>query len=788
MGADPPAGRASLNPWMGRGTGADPGSDESMNVPDQSALDYHRLPRPGKISIAPTKPSDTQIDLSLAYSPGVADACLEIVRNPALASQYTTRSNLVAVVSNGSAVLGLGNIGPLAGKPVMEGKAVLFKRFADIDVFDLEIATEDPDEIVRVVELLEPTFGGINLEDIKAPECFRVEEELRKRVNIPVFHDDQHGTAIISAAALLNATEIAGKDLDSVRVVVNGAGASGIACASLYLKLGIAPDNLLLLDSRGVIYEGRTTGMNPYKQRFVRDTGLRTLAEAVRGADVFVGLSAADVLTPAMLVSMADRPIVFALANPDPEIAYDLAIATRSDAIIATGRSDHPNQVNNVLCFPSLFRGALDVEATCINDEMKLAAVRALAALAKDPVPDSVRRIYTSEELQFGPRYIIPKPFDPRVTLEVAYQVAEAAIRSGDARKRISLEEYRQNLAVRLDSSQEVFQLIIRRAKADPRRIVFSEGDHEKILRAAHVLSEERIARPVLLGPPERVVAKAEDLRLRWSGWEIVDPAEFPRIDEYAKDLYRLRQRKGCTLEDAFAMLRDPVGFAAMMVRLGDVDGMVAGITRHYPETMRVALRIIDRQSGVRRVSGLYMMIRQRKIYLLADTTVNIDPDPEDLAEIALLAARRATRLGIVPRVALLSFSNFGSARSPDSEKVRRAAEICSELDPGLVVDGEMQADSALDPRIMQEFFPFSKLQGEANVLIFPNLAAANIAYKLLKQFAGARSLGPIVMGMDRPVAVLQKGFDVEDVITLSAIVVHDAQVRAPSSAAIAAD
>ena len=759
-----------------------------MEKRTQSSLDYHRLPRPGKISIAPTKPSDTQIDLSLAYSPGVADACLEIVRDPALASEYTSRSNLVAVVSNGSAVLGLGNIGPLAGKPVMEGKAVLFKRFADIDVFDLEVATSDPDEIVRLVEMLEPTFGGINLEDIRAPECFHIEEELRRRVKIPVFHDDQHGTAIISSAALLNAIEIAGKDLESVRVIVNGAGASGVACAALYLKLGVAPDNLLLLDSRGVIHKGRSVGMNPYKERFARETRLRTLTEAIRGADVFVGLSAANVVTPQMLVSMADRPIVFALANPDPEIEYERAIATRPDAIVATGRSDHPNQVNNVLCFPSLFRGALDVAATRIDERMKLAAVEGLASLAKRPVPDSVRRIYTSEELSFGPRYIIPKPFDPRVTLEVAYKVAEAAIKSGAARKPIHLEDYRQSLTVRLDSSQEVFQLIIRRAKADPRRLVFPDGTHEKILRAAQVLAEERIAKPVLLGDREAIRAKAEQLRLGNCNWDVVDPSRFPGMSEYANELFRLRQRKGCTLEDAYNMLKDPIGFGSMMVRVGDADGMVAGIDRHYPETLRIALRIIDRRRGVRKVSGLYMMIRQRKIYLLADTTVNIEPDPEELAEIALLTAQRASRLGIVPKVALLSFSNFGSARYPQSDKVRKAAEICSRLDPGLILDGEMQADSALDPSIMQEFFPFSSLDGEANVLIFPNLAAANIAYKLLKQFAGARSLGPILMGMAKPVAVLQKGFDVEEVITLSAIAVHDAQERIPQGASIAAD
>jgi len=759
-----------------------------MKIRQRSALHYHSHPRPGKISIAPTKPSDTQIDLSLAYSPGVAEACLEIVRDPQLVGRYTSRSNLVAVVSNGSAVLGLGNIGPLAGKPVMEGKAVLFKRFADIDVFDLELQTEDPAEIVRVVELLEPTFGGINLEDIKAPECFYVEEELRKRVNIPVFHDDQHGTAIISGAALLNAAEVAGKDLGSLQVVVNGAGASGVACADLYLRLGIDPSNLLLLDSRGVIHTDRVDGMNRFKERFAANTELRTLADAIKGADVFVGLSKANVLTPEMLLSMADSPIVFALANPDPEIEYGLAKATRADAIIATGRSDHPNQVNNVLCFPSVFRGALDVEATSINAEMELAAVRALADLAKYQVPDSVRRIYTSEQLGFGPEYIIPKPFDPRVTPEVAGKVAEVAISSGAATKRIELEDYRQALMVRLDSSQEVFQMILDRAKEDPRRIVMPEGDHEKILRAAFVLRQERIARPVLLGDREQILRKAAELMLPTDGWEIIEPQHSPHLEQYAQDLFRLRQRKGCTYESAHEMLRDRIAFACMMVRCGDADGVVAGIARHYPETLRTVLQIIDKRSGVRKVSGLYMMIRQRKIYLLADTTVNIDPSPEDLAEIAMLAARRAQRLGIVPRVALLSFSNFGSARNPDSERVTRAAEICSKLDPGLIVDGEMQADTALDPDISEEFFPFSRLQSEANVLIFPNLAAANIAYKLLRQFASARSVGPILMGMAKPVAVLQKGFNVEEVITMSAVAVHDAQEGLVTHTAVAAD
>lgn len=755
-----------------------------MEVRKKSALEYHRYPRPGKISVTPTKPSDTQLDLSLAYSPGVAEACLEIVRDPQCAADYTARSNLVAVVSNGSAVLGLGNIGPLAGKPVMEGKGVLFKRFADIDVFDLEVNTADPEEIVRVVELLEPTFGGVNLEDIKAPECFYVEEELKKRVKIPVFHDDQHGTAIISGAALLNAADIAGKDLGSLRVVVNGAGASGVACAQLYLQLGVQPDNLLLLDSRGVIYEGRAAGMNPYKERFARKTALRTLEEALRDADVFIGLSAAGVLTAPMLATMAPRPIIFALANPDPEIEYDSAMAARPDAIVATGRSDYPNQVNNVLCFPSIFRGALDVAATTINDEMKLAAVRALAALAKGPVPDSVRRIYTTEELSFGSRYIIPKPFDPRVTLEVSHKVAEAALASGAATRRIAVADYRQRLEVRLDSSQEMYQMILRRAKEDPRRIVFAEGDHEKILRASYVLRQERIAKPVLLGDPERIRSRAEALHLPTDGWDIVNPRAFPRIDEYARKLFELRQRKGCTLDEAYKMLSDPIAFGGMMVRLDDADGLVAGITRHYPETLRIALRVLDKRRGVRKVSGLYMMIHRRKIYLLADTTVNIDPSPEDLAEIALLAARRAERLGIVPHVAMLSFSNFGSARCADSEKVRRAAEICAASDPQLVVDGELQADTALDPAMMAEFFPFSRLQSEANVLVFPDLASANIAYKLLRHFANARPLGPLLMGMDKPVEVLQKGFNVDDVITLSAIAVHDAQERAALAAA----
>jgi malate dehydrogenase (oxaloacetate-decarboxylating)(NADP+) len=747
-----------------------------MAVHKQDALDYHALPVPGKISISPTKPSDTQLDLSLAYSPGVADACLEIARDPSLVSLYTSRANLVAVVSNGSAVLGLGDIGPAAGKPVMEGKAVLFKRFADIDVFDLEVDTKDPDELIRLIELLEPTFGGINLEDIKAPECFYIEEALRKSMKIPVFHDDQHGTAIISVAALTNALQLADKKAQDARIVINGAGAAAVACANLYLRLGIQPENLIMCDTKGVIYQGRAAGMNPYKERFARETELRTLADAMQGADVFVGLSVANIVSREMLLSMAENPIVFALANPDPEITYEEACASRKDVIMATGRSDYPNQVNNVLGFPFIFRGALDVEATSINEEMKMAAAMALAELGRREVPDSVRRIYKNEDLEFGPRYIIPKPFDPRVLATVASAVAEAAMHSGVAHKSVDLDEYRAKLAARLDSSQEVLQLIIRKAQADPRRIVFPEGDEEKILRAAQVLREEKIAEPVLIGTRDKIIETAERIRVPHQGLEIIDPACFDGLDAYAEELYNLRQRKGVTRKEAYRMLRDRMYFGAMMVRRGEVAGMVAGVTRHYPDTLRPALHVVNLRPGIQRVSGLYLLIIKRKPYFLADTTVNIETRAEDLAEIALLAAERVRRLDIEPRVAMLSFSNFGSAPHAFSSKVRRAVDLVQKADPYLMVDGEMQADTALNPDMMETFFPFSKLKGQANVLIFPSLEAANISCKLLSSLAGARAIGPILMGMDQPVAVLQKGFDVQDIVTMAAIAVVDSQ------------
>ena len=747
-----------------------------MPVRKQDALDYHALPTPGKLSIQPTKPFRTQLDLSLAYTPGVADACMEIARDPELVWKYTSRSNLVAVVSNGSAVLGLGNIGAAAGKPVMEGKAVLFKRFADIDVFDIEVNTTDPEEIIQLVKLIEPTFGGINLEDIKAPECFYIEETLREAVDIPVFHDDQHGTAIISSAALINALLLAEKKIEDVRVVFNGAGAASTACANLYLRLGVHPENLLMCDSKGVIYKGRTAGMNSYKERFAQDTESRNLTEALQGADVFVGVSVADVVTGDMLKGMAPKPIVFALANPDPEITYEEATAARDDIIMATGRSDYPNQVNNVLGFPFIFRGALDVHATTINEEMKLAAAHALAELTRRETPESVRRIYKREDLEFGPHYIIPKPFDPRVLETVATAVAKAAIDSGVARNRVDLEKYSDALALRLDSSQQVFQSVIQHAQADPRRIVLAQGDDEKVLQAARILRDEGIAHPVLLGTKKAITDTAKDLKLSIDGLEILDPASSPKRDEYRRVLHERRQRKGVTLDEAGEMLSSSTVFGAMMVRQGDAEGLVAGIRQHYPETIRPALQVVGVREGVQRVAGLYMLIIKRKMYFLADATINIDPTAEDLAEITLLAAERIRNFDITPRVALLSFSNFGSAPHPLSNKVQRAVQLVQEADPDLIVDGEMQADTALDPDLIEEYFPFSKLRRAANLLVCPNLSAANIAYKLLARLAGAQAIGPMVLGMGGPVGVLQKGFDVQDIVNISAITVLDAQ------------
>jgi malate dehydrogenase (oxaloacetate-decarboxylating)(NADP+) len=749
-----------------------------MLITKQEALDYHSQGRHGKIEVVPTKPCSTQRDLSLAYTPGVAQPCLAIEQDPDLAYAYTAKGNLVAVVSNGTAVLGLGNIGALAGKPVMEGKGVLFKRFADIDVFDLELATEDPEEIIKVVKLLEPTFGGINLEDIKAPECFYIEDKLKELMDIPVFHDDQHGTAIISGAALLNAVELAGKKIDEIRVVFNGAGASGIACARFYVSLGVDRARLMMCDSEGVIYKGREKGMNPFKEEFAVDTPARTLAEAMRGADVFVGLSKAGAVTQDMVRAMAPRPIVFAMANPDPEITYPDAMAARDDLIMATGRSDYPNQVNNVLGFPFIFRGALDVRARAINEPMKLAAARALAALAREDVPDMVCRAYGVEYLRFGPAYIIPKPVDYRVLLHVAPAVAGAAMESGVARVRIDLAQYRDRLEQSLGKSREFMRLMINKARLDPKRIVFPEGSNAKILRASHIMVDEGIGRPVLLGDAGEIRAAAAGLGIELRGVEIVQPATDARRDAYAAELYRLRQRKGVSQDKARAQMLSPTVFGAMMVHMGDGDALVSGVTMHYPDTIRPALQIIGKRADVAKVAGLYIMIVKNEIFLFADATVNIEPDAVELADIAIMAAEVATKLGIEPRIAMLSFANFGSARHPLVDKVRRATEIVKQRAPHLQVDGEMQADTAVTPGLLDGLYPFNTLGGRANVLIFPDLEAGNVAYKLLQRLGGAEAIGPILMGMRKPVHVLQQCAEVADIVNIAAIAVVDAQDR----------
>ncbi|MBI4727479.1 NADP-dependent malic enzyme [candidate division TA06 bacterium] len=742
----------------------------------EDALEYHEFPKPGKIEVTPTKPCYTQRDLSLAYTPGVAVPCLAIKDNPQDIYKYTSKGNLVAVISNGTAVLGLGNIGAGAGKPVMEGKGVLFKRFADIDVFDIEIDSENPDEVIKVCQLLEPTFGGINLEDIKAPECFYIEETLKKTMKIPVFHDDQHGTAIISGAALLNALEVVAKNINDVKIVFNGAGAAGIACAKHYMALGLKRENIIMCDTTGVIYKGRAKGMNKYKEAFAADTDARTLADALRRADIFVGLSSEDILTPEMLLSMAKNPIVFAMANPNPEIKYDLAVATRKDIVMATGRSDYPNQVNNVLGFPFIFRGALDVGAKCINDEMKLAATYALAKLAKEDVPDSVRKVYGGEKLKFGRNYIIPKPFDPRVLIWESSAVAEAAIKTGVAQKRVDIGAYRIELEKRLGRAQEIMRTVIEKAKRSPRRIVFPEGEEEKILRAAQLLVDEKIASPIVLGNEEKIRKVMAEASIDSSGIAIIDPGRSEKFHGYMEEYYKIRHRKGATKQRATELVGTPVAFGTMMLHTGDADALLSGLTHHYPEVIRPALRIIKVASGVKKVSGLYMLITKKDLYFVADATVNIEPSAEDLAEIAMLAAKTARRFDVEPRIAMLSFSNFGSTRHPLADKVRRAVEIVKNLAPEIMIDGEMQADTAVLPEIIEHTYPFSTLKGGANILIFPNLESGNIAYKLLSRIGGAAAIGPILMGMSKPVHVLQREDEVNDIVNMAAIAVVDAQ------------
>lgn len=744
----------------------------------EEALAYHTGKRHGKTAVVATKPCATQRDLSLAYTPGVAEPCLEIHRDPALAYEYTNKGNLVAVISNGTAVLGLGNIGALAGKPVMEGKGVLFKRFADIDVFDIELASEDPAEVIRFCQLIEPTLGGINLEDIKAPECFEIEETLKKTLSIPVFHDDQHGTAIISGAALLNAVEVVGKRLDEVKVVFCGAGASGIACAKFYLTLGVKPENLTMVDTKGVIYKGRTAGMNPYKEFFARETDARTLADAVRGADVFTGVSAKGMLTGEMVKTMAANPIIFAMANPDPEITPEEVFAARSDAIMATGRSDYPNQVNNVLGFPFIFRGALDVAATTINEEMKLAAAHALAALAREDVPDSVIRAYGGKPLKFGREYLIPKPFDYRVLLWEAPAVAEAAIRSGVAMKPFSSkEDYVRELENRLSRTRQVMHLVIDRAKEAPKRVVFAEGTHAKIVRAAKILVDEKICVPVLLGNEDEINRLLDEHELARHKVEVIDPRTSPRRDAYVRRFHELRWRRGVGPEDADKAMNDPVYFGNMMVHEGDADGLISGLTMHYPETIRPALQVHHTYPGLTKAAGIYLLLFEDRMIFVADTTVNVDPTAEDLAEIAYLASTVARNyFDVEPRVAMLSYSNFGSNDDEHTRKVRRAVEIAKQRWPELVIEGEMQADTAVESSIAVETYPFSAIQGDANVLVCPDLDSANIAYKLLWRLGKVEAIGPILAGVHAPVHVLQRGVEVNDIVNMAAICVLKAQ------------
>ncbi len=741
----------------------------------QDALDYHRNGRPGKIEVVPTKPLVTQRDLSLAYSPGVADPCLEIAANPELAWEYTARGNLVAVVTNGTAVLGLGNIGPLAGKPVMEGKACLFKKFADIDVYDLELDARESARFIDAVAALEPTFGGINLEDLKAPECFEIEAGLRARMSIPVFHDDQHGTAIISGAALMNGAEIVGKRIADLKVVISGAGASAIACGNFYVELGVRLENITMVDSVGVIYAGREQGMNPYKARFARpDDGSRTRADAMRGADVFLGLSKAGLCSADMLRTMAKRPIVFALANPDPEIGYEEAKAARPDAIVATGRSDFPNQVNNVLGFPYIFRGALDVRAREINEAMKIAAARALAELAHEPVPDSVAEAYGARAFRFGPDYIIPKPFDTRVLWWCAPAVAEAAMSTGAARLTVDIAEYRERLQRRIGGAQyTIMSRIVQRAKSAPkRRVVFPDGDHIKVLRACQIVLDEKIAQPILLGNERKIRQRAAELDLDLDGAEIMHPSESPKHAAYGHELLQLRCRKGVTAATASRLVSRRMYFGMMMVRCGDADGIVAGLTAPYPDTIRPALQILGIRPDVKRATGMYMMLLKNDVKFFADATLNIDPDAETLADTAIQVADAARAFEVVPRVAMISFSNFGSAPHPESKKMADAVEIVRRLRPDLEIDGEVQADIAVEPDKMRELFPFSRLTDEANVLVFPSLAAGNAAYKVLAALGGATAVGPILLGVPKPVTVLPRDANVDTIVAMTAYTV----------------
>lgn len=751
-----------------------------MSFTKQDALDYHRKGRPGKIQVTPTKPLSTQLHLSLAYSPGVADAVLEVANDPLQAFELTARANLVGVISNGTAILGLGDLGPLASKPVMEGKGVLFKKFADIDVFDIEIDATTVEEIIATVKALAPTFGGINLEDIKAPEAFEVEERLKAELDIPVFHDDQHGTAIISGAALLGACKHTGKDIADLKVVVNGAGASAIATSRFYIMLGVKPENLLMVDSKGVIYAGRTAGMNKYKEQFAVETDARTLADAMVGADMVLGLSVAGSITKEMVETMSEEPFIFVLANPTPEIMPELALEARPKAIIGTGRSDYPNQINNVLGFPFLFRGALDVHATSINDEMKLAAAHALADLAHEDVPDSVLSAYGLKQLKFGADYLIPKPLDPRVLLWVAPAVAKAAMDSGVARKTIDIEEYKRSLFARQGHIQSFRNRLSSKAKlgndqANLPRVVYGEGDNPRILRAAYQVYTEGIAEPILIADKAKVAELINELGLDFEPRVYSPIADFR--PEFVENYLKMRQRKGISRARAENVLSGRTHYGLMVVKSGEADAFVSGVAHEYPDIIRPALQIFGTQENIKHVSGIYLMIVNGRVYIFTDTTVNIEPDSETLAEIAILANDFAKTLDIDPRVAMLSFSNFGSTPHPFSQRSRDAVNIVLDRRPDIVIDGEMQADSAVVEAIIEERYPFSRVK-DANVLVFPDLNSANIAYKLLARLTDAEAIGPILLGVDAPVHVLQAGDEVDDIVTMTAVAVMDFQSR----------
>ena len=752
----------------------------SIKIRRQDALDYHSQGQPGKIEVVPTKTLSTQLDLALAYSPGVAEPCKEIAANKEDVYKYTAKGNLVAVITNGTAVLGLGNIGPEASKPVMEGKGVLFKKFAGIDVFDIEIDEEDPDSFIKIVKSLEPTFGGINLEDIKAPECFKIETELREKMNIPVMHDDQHGTAIISSAALLNALEIVGKKIDEIVLVVNGAGAAAVSCTRLYFSLGLTRENLIMCDSQGVIRIDRDQ-LDPIKAEFATAREVLTLQQAIKGADVFIGLSKADILTPQDILNMASDPIVFALANPNPEIAYDVAMKTRPDLIMATGRSDHPNQVNNVLGFPYIFRGALDVRATEINEAMKLAAVKALSILAKEPVPDMVMKAYGDTKIQFGRTYLIPKPLDPRLITTISPAVAKAAMDSGMAANPITdWGKYHQDLLKRIGIDDKLTSRIIDLAKKNPKRVVFAEADNHKILKAAQVLQDEGIAQPILLGSRSEIERLIKEHNLELGECKIVDPREEKALTEkYARHYYENRWRKGATISDANRQIRDRNGFGAMMVEFGEADALVSGLTKDYSKTILPSLQIIGMAPGVKRVAGMYIIMNKKGNFFFADCTVNVDPTAEELVEIIGLAKRGVKFFDYEPRVAMLSYSNFGSSKGDIPDKTREAVRLAKEKYPDLIIEGDIQANVALNTDLQKENYPFSSLAKEgANTLIFPNLASGNIAYKLLMEIGGAEAIGPILLGMKKPVHVLQLGSSIREIVNMAAIAVVDAQLQ----------